>query len=148
VAARGAVAQFQDQADKRGVTVKVEPPGDDTIALADPDRIHQVLVNLLSNAIRFTPVGGTVTISFGRTDSQVSCAIVDTGPGIPAQDIPQVFERFYRGDRSRTRPEGESGAGLGLAIVRAIVEAHGGQAWAENAPGRGTAVTFTLPPVV
>ena len=148
VAARRAVAQFKDQADKGRIAVTVEPLGDDTFVLADADRIHQVLVNLLSNAIRFTPAGGTVSISFGRTGNQVSCTIVDTGPGIPAQEIPQVFERFYRGDRSRTRTEGEGGAGLGLAIVKAVVEAHGGRAWAENAPDRGAAVTFTLPPAV
>ena len=83
--------------------------------------------------------------NFGRTGEMVSCTVADTGPGIPSDEIPHLFERFYRGDRARARAEGESGAGLGLAIAKAIVEAHGGQIWIESKPAQGTWVTFSLP---
>ena len=131
------------------VEVKVEVKAEveaEVEVWADADRVHQVLVNLIDNANKFTPAGGRVTICFGHTGEMVSCTVADTGPGIPADEIPHLFERFYRGDRARARAEGESGAGLGLAIARAIVEAHGGRIWIESEPGQGTSVTFTLPP--
>ena len=144
-AARRAASQFRDQAEKKRLTILVEPPGERAPVLADLDRLHQVLVNLLSNAVKFTPAGGRISISLGRTNGQMSCTVFDTGPGFLPDQLPHVFERFYRGDRSRTHIEGEDGAGLGLSIVKAIAEAHGGHAWVENAPGKGAAVTFTLP---
>jgi signal transduction histidine kinase len=123
----------------------VEPPEPPTLAWADADRIHQVLVNLLDNAIKFTSPGGQVSISFGRIGEQIACTIADTGPGIPASEIPHLFERFYRGDPSRARARDQGGTGLGLAIARAIIEAHGGQIWIESEPDQGVSVTFTLP---
>jgi len=149
--ARRAIAQLKDRAHRKQITVEVEaevevePPNATTSVLADADRIHQVLVNLLDNAVKFTSAGGRVSISFGRAGEQVSCTVADTGPGIPSDEMPHLFERFYRGDRSRARAEGESGAGLGLTIARAIVEAHGGRTWLKSEPGQGTSVTFTLP---
>ena len=128
-----------------GVEVEVEAEVEIEV-LADADRVHQVLVNLIDNAIKFTPAGGRVSVCFGHAGEMVSCTVADTGPGIPADEIPHLFERFYRGDRARARAEGESGAGLGLAIARAIVEAHTGRIWIESEPGQGTSVTFTLPP--
>ena len=145
--ARRAVAQLEGRAHEKHIAITIEPPDVLPPALADADRIHQVLVNLLDNAVKFTPARGQVSISFGRTGEQVCCSVADTGPGIPGDEIPHLFERFYRGDRSRTRAESESGTGLGLAIARAIVEAHGGHIWLESEPGQGTSVTFTLPPV-
>ncbi|HET91906.1 MAG TPA: HAMP domain-containing protein [Chloroflexi bacterium] len=119
---------------------------------ADADRIHQVLVNLLDNAVRATPAGGRVAITLDHTSAHVSCTIADTGFGIPPDEIPHLFERFYRGDPSRARTAGyqspgppSQGAGLGLSIAKAIVEAHGGRLWAENEPDGGAAFTFTLP---
>lgn len=114
---------------------------------ADPQRIAQVLGNLVSNALRHTPPGGTVTLT-GWVE-QVSgapallVAVADTGQGIAPADLPHIFDRFWREDRSRARSSG--GAGLGLAIARRIVEAHGGRIWAASAPAHGTTVTFTLP---
>jgi signal transduction histidine kinase len=143
---RRAVAQLEPCAREKRVAVQVEPPDAPVSVLADDDRIHQVLVNLLDNGLKFAPAGGHVTISFGQADDQVSCTVADTGPGIPGEEIPHLFERFYRGDRSRARAGGENGAGLGLAIVKAIVEAHGGRIWVESEPGQGTRFTFTLPP--
>jgi len=140
--AHRAVAQLGIE-DKVEIKAKVKA---EVEVWADADRIHQVLVNLLDNATKFTPAGGQVSISFGHTDEQISCTVADTGPGIPSDEIPHLFERFYRGDRARARAEGESGAGLGLAIARAIVKAHGGRIWIESEPGQSTSVTFTLPP--
>ena len=99
----------------------------------------------MANALKFTPHGGKVSVSFARTSGQASCTVHDSGPGIPGEDLPHVFERFYRGDRSRSRARGESGTGLGLAIAKAIVETHDGDIWIDTSPTRGTAVTFSLP---
>jgi signal transduction histidine kinase len=143
--AERAIVQLEGRAHEKRVTLAVDLPGFPTIALADADRIHQVLVNLLDNAVKFAPTGGRVSISFGRAGEQLACTVTDTGLGIPTSEIPYLFERFYRGDPSRARAEDQSGAGLGLAIARAIVEAHGGQIWIESEPGQGACVTFTLP---
>ncbi len=120
----------------------------DAEAYADSDRVHQVLINLLNNAIAFSTPGGQVSIVVQRERGDVTCTVQDTGIGIAATELPHVFERFYRGDASRARtvssPDG-GGAGLGLAIARVIVEAHGGQIWITSQLGQGTAVTFTLP---
>jgi signal transduction histidine kinase len=117
-----------------------------------PDKIGRVLRNLVENAIRYTPSGGRIELhaqpSAGNT---VTVTVRDTGAGIPAGDLARVFDRFYRGDLARSRGQqageeaGSAGAGLGLAIAKGVVEAHGGQIWAESAPGQGTAVSFRLP---
>ena len=108
---------------------------------ADRGRIEQVLVNLLHNAIKFTPPGGSITVSASSDDSGVRISVADTGVGIPADDLPRVFERFYKADKARSG----GGTGLGLAIARHIVEAHGGRIWAESVEGRGATFIFTLP---
>ncbi len=109
----------------------------------DADRLGRVLANLVGNALRHTPPDGTVTVSAERTPAGVRVEVRDTGSGIAAADLPRIFEQFYRGEKSRSRATG--GAGLGLAVARAIVEAHGGRIGAESAPGQGTRVFFTLP---
>jgi signal transduction histidine kinase len=111
--------------------------------LADADRIAQVLDNLLDNAIRYSPPGGDVTVSLSREADQVTCRVADTGSGIPAEHLPFIFERFYRADQARGR--GQGGSGLGLTIVRGLVQAHGGRTAASSVEGRGTTVTFWLP---
>ncbi|MHB1135067.1 MAG: sensor histidine kinase [Chloroflexota bacterium] len=110
--------------------------------LMDPGKVQRVLYNLVQNAIRHTPADGTVLLSARDVGEAVEVSVVDSGEGIAAADLPHVFERFYRGDPARARAQG--GAGLGLAIARGIVEAHGGRIWAESAPGRGSRFTFTL----
>ncbi|MDQ7842390.1 MAG: ATP-binding protein [Armatimonadota bacterium] len=110
---------------------------------ADRDRIAQVLHNLLDNAIRYTPAGGTVRLAASPHGGEVQVEVSDTGPGIPEEELPRIFDRFHRVDRSRSRATG--GAGLGLAIVKHLVEAHGGRVWATSRPGAGTTVGFTLP---
>jgi len=127
-------------AEERGVTVRSLVPDDAPLVLADRERILQVLSNLLGNAVRFTPPGGAITLRADACEREVRFALEDTGPGIPPDDLPHVFDRFWRGQRSS-----RSGAGLGLAIARGIVEAHGGRIWAESVPGEGSTFYFTLP---
>ncbi|RMF25969.1 MAG: two-component sensor histidine kinase, partial [Chloroflexi bacterium] len=111
---------------------------------ADPSRITQVLLNLMGNALQYTPPGGRVTIRAWSTGEAVTVAVQDTGIGIPAQHLPHIFERFYRVDKSRSRAGG--GSGIGLTIAKHLVEAHGGRIWAESAgPNQGSTFTFTLP---
>jgi len=130
----------------RGVRLADAVPEDIPPVFADRERVHQVLFNLLDNAVRFTPAGGRVTVSASRHDGSVDVAVADTGPGISAEDLSRVFERFYRVDRSRSRDDG--GTGIGLAIARSVVEAHGGRIWVESEPGRGSTFTFELPAAV
>ncbi|MBC8076484.1 MAG: two-component sensor histidine kinase, partial [Chloroflexales bacterium] len=109
-----------------------------------------VLGNLVTNALRHTPPGGSIALAVRPASEQapggvaaVVFEVADSGEGIPPDDLPHIFERFYRGEKSRSRSTG--GAGLGLAIARGIVEAHGGRIWAESELGRGTTMRFTLP---
>jgi len=124
-------------------------PGVDPLWMA-PDKIGRVLRNLIENAIRYTPVGGNIELRAEVRSGEVEVAVSDTGEGIAPDDLPRVFDRFYRGDAARSRGQaGEGllsgGAGLGLAIARGLVEAHGGRIWAESMLGHGTTIRFTLP---
>lgn len=110
--------------------------------LADSDRITQVLLNLLDNARRHTPTGGRITLGAKTEGAWLIAWVSDTGVGIKPQDVPHIFERFYRVDRSRNAASG--GSGLGLAIIKALITAHGGSVWAESTPTKGTTVFFTL----
>ncbi len=138
-----AATMFQVQAQEKGVTVVADAPGDLPVVTVDPERIAQVLRNLVSNAIAHTPAGGAVTLSAHADAHEVTVAVSDTGEGISPEHLPHVFDRFYRVDPSRTRQTG--GAGLGLAIVRQLVLAHGGSVAVESKPGEGSVFTFTLP---
>jgi two-component system phosphate regulon sensor histidine kinase PhoR len=129
------------QAERAGLSFTLECPADLPPVLADATRIQQVLVNLLHNAIKFTASGGQVTVSATQQGQAVRFAIVDTGIGIDTDDLPRIFERFYKVDRSRAT----SGTGLGLAIARHLVEAHNGRIWVESEVGRGSTFYFTLP---
>jgi signal transduction histidine kinase len=115
-------------------------------ALADRQRLEQVLANLLRNALRHTPEGGLISIEAASLDDEVEITVADTGLGIAAEDLPHVFERFYRGD-AEPSDRTSAGAGLGLAIVREFVEAMGGRVAAQSAPGQGSRFSFTLPAV-
>jgi signal transduction histidine kinase len=127
----------------RTVEVRSDVPPDLPRLEADPERLHQVLFNLLDNAYRFTPTGGVVTVRAVRENGSLRVSVHDTGPGIPPEHLPLVFERFYRADPSRSREDG--GTGIGLAIARSVVEAHGGKIWVESTVGKGATFSFVLP---
>jgi two-component system phosphate regulon sensor histidine kinase PhoR len=136
------VERLAPQIERKGQTVNVEVPPE-LVALADGEQVSRALANLLHNAIKFTPPQGRIAICARLLDGDVLLEISDTGPGIPPDDIPRVFERFFRGDRSRQG----GGTGLGLAVAKHVIEAHGGQIWVESEgrPGRGAVFRLTLP---
>ncbi len=138
------LAILRARAEAGGVTLVSAVPADTPPVLADHDRLAQILVNLVDNAVKFTPAGGTVTVrAASAADGRVEIAVEDTGIGIPAADLPRITERFYRVDRARSRELG--GTGLGLAIVKHLVIAHEGTLAIESEPGRGTTVRVGLP---
>jgi signal transduction histidine kinase len=137
------VAEVRVSRPDRQMEVRTLVPPDLAPVDADPERLHQVLFNLLDNAFRFTESRGTVTIRAGRNPDGCEVIVEDTGPGIPDEHLPLVFERFYRVDPSRSR--GDGGTGIGLAIARSVIEAHGGTIRAEGADGRGARFRFVLP---
>ncbi len=110
---------------------------------ADADRLAQVLTNLIDNALRYTPAGGHVTVSLDQEDGRLKLAVADDGPGIPQEELPFIFERFWRGDRSRSRHSG--GSGIGLAIVKQLVELHGGAVEVTSQVGKGSTFVVSLP---
>jgi signal transduction histidine kinase len=136
------MAMFEKKAAHKTLVVRNETPTG-LLARADRDRLSQVLVNLVDNAVKYTPEGGTVTIGGARRPDQlVALWVSDTGSGIPSSDLPRLTERFYRVDKARSRELG--GTGLGLAIVKHLVQAHGGELVIESDLGKGTKVSFTL----
>jgi signal transduction histidine kinase len=134
---------FQLRASQQGIRMSVDAPSNLPLAHLDQARMLQVLDNLLSNAFRYTPDGGEITISALHEGAMAVIKVIDNGSGIPEADLTHIFERFHRADPSRHTDTGESG--LGLAIVRAIVEAHHGQVSAESALGHGTIIKIVLP---
>ncbi len=141
--ARAAAERFSALAEARGVILDASSASSALYALADPDRLAQILRNLLSNAIRYTPAGGWVTLAVAQKNDVIEVSVRDTGPGMTPEEAARVFDRFYRGDRSRARESG--GSGLGLAIARSLTEAMGGQIGVDSAPGQGNQFWFTAP---
>jgi signal transduction histidine kinase len=136
-------AVYQHQAEQQNITLKVHLEPDLPAFHADPERLMQVLGNLVSNALRYTPPGGQIVLLARSQPGAVQVQVQDTGRGIVPAELPHIFNRFYRADTSRQQPNGESG--LGLAIARAIVEAHDGAITVESEVDRGTTFTITLP---
>ncbi len=130
------------QVEDGGVRLVVDVPADLPPVTADRHRVQQVLLNLLANALRHTPAGGEIRISARYEGSGVEVTVCDLGPGLSEEDLGHVFDRFYRGAAARSAGPG---AGLGLSVAKALVEAHGGRIWAENRPGGGACFGFTLP---
>lgn len=109
----------------------------------DTDKITQVLYNIISNALKYSPEGGTVTYRLRDAWELLEISVSDQGMGIPKENVDKIFERFYRVDKARSRQMG--GTGLGLAIAKEMIEAHGGSIWAKSEEGKGTTIYFTLP---
>jgi signal transduction histidine kinase len=139
--ARDVCEQFHPQAGDAGPVLECSVDGELPYVIADRGRMSQVLENLVSNALRFTPTGGSVTVRVRRTEGgRVACEVEDTGVGIAPEDLPHLFERFWQARRYR-----RGGAGLGLAIARGVVEAHGSTLAVRSQPGRGSVFSFELP---
>jgi two-component system phosphate regulon sensor histidine kinase PhoR len=148
--------RMSSQAARRGLEIIVTEPGSPETylpALADADRLSQVLINLIHNAIKFTPVGGTIRLNVqhfktphGENEAgKLVVRVSDSGSGIPPEDLDRIFERFYKVDKARAGQE--PGTGLGLAIAKHVIQAHGGEIWVESKVGVGSSFSFTLPVV-
>jgi signal transduction histidine kinase len=152
--ARAVVDELMPRAVHAGITLTIDAPHQWQV-LADPDQLRQVLINLLTNALEFTAPGGKIDVCVERVvqirattrlpaGAWVVTSIRDTGVGIASEDLPHIFDRFYRGDKSRRRETGASGTGLGLAIVKSIIDAHDGRIWVESQIGKGSVFAFAL----
>ncbi|MEZ4595119.1 MAG: ATP-binding protein [Chloroflexota bacterium] len=130
-------------AQQKKVSLTLDAPDDLPEVVVDPDRMAQVLDNLVSNGLRYTPENGRIHLTAQQNQSAIQLKVQDSGPGMSAEDLAHVFDRFYRGDKSRQRHEG--GSGLGLAIAKSIVGGHNGRIWAESAPGQGATFIIELP---
>ncbi|RKD72899.1 two-component system sensor histidine kinase ResE [Sinobaca qinghaiensis] len=135
--------KFQGLSSEAGLTLESSVKGDEAFIFADADRIEQVLTNLVHNAIRHTESGGSVLLEMTNNQDGLTAAVIDNGTGIPEEDLPFIFERFYKADKARTRSKG--GTGLGLAIAKNIVEAHGGYIAAQSRMNEGTTFRFYIP---
>lgn len=139
----GVVRKMRPQFDAKGVVLTADVPASLPRVAADIDRLQQVLLNLVANALQYTPTGGSVRVEAGMHGQKVDIAVVDSGIGIAPEHLPHIFTRFYRVDKSRSRAAG--GTGIGLTIAQRLAEAHGGGISAESVPGRGSRFTVTLP---
>jgi two-component system OmpR family sensor kinase/two-component system sensor histidine kinase BaeS len=137
------VERLQLHAEANGIRLKAVTPGDLPQILADEARLSQVLTNLVDNAVRYTPEGTVVEVAARSVSGGVEVSVNDNGPGIPAEDIPRLFDRFWRGEKSRSRATG--GSGLGLAVAKQLVQVHGGRIWVGSELNQGTRFTFHLP---
>jgi two-component system phosphate regulon sensor histidine kinase PhoR len=135
--------QHKGLAAKKGVQIGAAIEVQQDSVTADRDRLTQVFINLIDNAIKFTSEGGQVRLCLSEKSGSLLVAVADTGIGIPSTDLPRIFERFYTVDKARSRELG--GTGLGLSIVKHIVEAHGGEVWVESELGKGSTFSFSLP---
>jgi two-component system phosphate regulon sensor histidine kinase PhoR len=132
-------------AERQGVSLRIEPPTGVPAVRGDPARLGQVVVNLVHNAVKFSPDGGEIVVRVRRNADQVVTSVEDHGIGIPRAARDRVFERFYKVDRARLRAEAGGGTGLGLAIARHVIEQHGGRIWVDSTDGAGSTFSFALP---
>jgi len=139
----GALEELRQRAKEKSMTINLEIAEELPLVRADAQRLHQVFINLLDNAIKYTQYGGRVTVSAKDNGCELQVCVADNGPGVAPEHLPRIFERFYRVDKARSRELG--GTGLGLSIVKHIVQAHGGRVWAESELDKGSAFYFTLP---
>lgn len=140
------ISNIKNRYEEKKISIHTQLTSSLPLAYIDSDRIRQVLHNLLDNALRHTPIGGTINISTSSdSPSWITVRVSDSGSGIHPDDLPYVFDHFYKADRSRQRSH--SGAGIGLAIVKQLIDAHGGKVWVESQLGKGSSFYFTLPTV-
>jgi signal transduction histidine kinase len=132
-------------AEQHGLTTMVSVPDHPVEARVDPHRMQQLLLNLVTNAVKYTPAGGSVAVSLEDADEGVRLTVRDSGIGIASVDLPHIFDRFWRADPARSRTGDRPGVGLGLAITKWIAEAHGGTIAVQSRPGRGSSFVVTLP---
>jgi len=144
-----AVERLRPQAEKRALSLTLEVASDLPPVVGDAERLERVVVNLIHNALKFTPAGGSIRVSAGLAGSAVAVKVSDTGIGVAPEDLPRIFERFYKADRARNQadvqPDRGGGTGLGLAVVKHTVEAHGGTVGVESDLGRGSTFSFSIP---
>lgn len=138
------VESLRPSAERRGIRLTVTEDSVGHRARVDADQVQRVVANLVQNAIRHTPDGGKIQVAIRADRQELAVEVVDSGDGIPGGDLERIFDRFYRGEKARTRSD-STGAGLGLAIAKAIVEAHRGRIWAESPPHQGARFVFTVP---
>jgi two-component system phosphate regulon sensor histidine kinase PhoR len=138
-----AVLVVKPTAESKKLTIETERVGEKAMVWADRDQIGQALLNLLDNAVKYTPEGGSISVSASDTGSEVHVTVADTGIGIPREHLNRIVERFYRVDKNRSRELG--GTGLGLSIVKHIIQTHGGRVWVNSELERGSAFSFSLP---
>lgn len=131
---------FETPARERGISLTCNVPEGMSCVIGERDRLLQVLSNLVGNAVKFTPPRGRISVHARLLDATLTVSVQDTGPGIASGDLPQLFDRFWQADRT-----GRVGTGMGLAIAKMIVQAHGGEIWAESVLGRGSTFHFTIP---
>jgi two-component system OmpR family sensor kinase/two-component system sensor histidine kinase BaeS len=139
------VESFGPVAEARGVLLSAHMPGNLPQVQADADRLAQILRNLVANALRHTPAGGSVTVEAVGRAEKLEITVRDTGEGIASEDLPHIFERFWRADSSRARSVAGGGTGLGLSVAQSLVESQRGRIWVESIEGQGSRFTFTLP---
>ena len=132
-------------AEQHGLTTQVSVPDHPVEVQVDAHRMHQLLLNLVTNAVKYTPAGGSVAIALEDGDEGVRLVVRDTGIGIASVDLPHIFDRFWRADPARSRTGDRPGVGLGLAITKWIAEAHGGTITVQSRPGRGSTFVVVLP---
>ena len=143
VTAAAVVEELRSWAREKNITLALEIPADLPVVDADAQRLHQVFLNLIDNAIKYTPAGSRIQISATTDNNFLKVCVADNGPGIAVEHLARILERFYRVDKARSRELG--GTGLGLAIVKHIIQAHGGKVWAESELEKGSRFYFTLP---
>jgi len=139
---RRCLITFEQTIEKKKLDVEVQLESERLYVNADPDRIAQVVTNLIDNAVKFSKSGGKLSLRTQIHEHKVYVIVRDTGEGIPADDLPFIFERFYKVDKSRGRRV--QGTGIGLSIVKKIIDQHGEKVWVESKPGEGSAFTFSL----
>ncbi len=139
--------EFEEKASSKNIRLVVNAPEQNVIVMVDKEQIERVLTNLIDNAIKYSPENTTIYITVEDHKGYVTCSVRDEGPGIPEEDIPYIFDPFYRSASAEKEKKDSDGTGIGLAIVKSIIEAHKGEVWVASKEGQGTTITFSIPKI-